>query len=105
MYAIIETGGRQYKVSEGDVITIDVPLEAGKEIRINKVLATVDESRTVVGNPYIEGAEVGAEVIGTGKSKKILIFKQKPMKGHRKLRGHRQPYSKLKIKEIKVVGG
>ncbi len=102
MYAIIEAGGKQYKVSEGDVITVDVPMEAGHEVRIDKVLAMMGESKTELGKPYIDGAEVTAEVIETGKSKKVLIFKQKPRKGHRKLRGHRQPYSRLKIKEIKI---
>lgn len=104
MYAIIEAGSKQYKVSEGEVIKVDMPMEVGKEIRIDKVLATVDESKTVLGNPYIENAEVTAEVIETGKSRKVLIFKQLPRKGHRKLRGHRQPFSRLKIKEIKSGG-
>lgn len=104
MYAIIETGGKQFKVSEGEVVKIDVPMEVGKEVRIDKVLAMVDESKVVVGNPYVDKAEVIAEVIEKGKSKKVLVFKQIPRKGHRKLRGHRQPYSKLKIKEIKVGG-
>lgn len=104
MYAIIETGGKQFKVSEGEVVRIDVPMEVGKEVRIDKVLAMVDESKVVVGNPYVDKAEVIAEVIEKGKSKKVLIFKQIPRKGHRKLRGHRQPCSKLKIKEIKVGG-
>lgn len=104
MYAIIEACGRQYKVSEGDSIRLDSPLELGSEIRIDKVLAMIDESRTLIGSPYIERAEVIAEVVDTGKSKKVLIFKQKPRKGHRKLRGHRQPYSTLKIKEIRTGG-
>lgn len=104
MYAIIETGGKQFKVSEGEVVKIDIPMEVGKEVRIDKVLAMVDESKLVVGNPYVDKAEVTAEVIEKGKSKKVLIFKQIPRKGRRKLRGHRQPYSKLKIKEIKVGG-
>lgn len=110
MYAIIEAGGKQFKVSEGEIIKVDTPMEAAKEIRIDRVLAAVsvpqphDESKTIVGNPYIDGAEVIAEVVETGKSKKVLIFKQRPRKGYRKLRGHRQPYSKLKIKEIRLGG-
>lgn len=104
MYAIIEAGGKQYKVSEGEIIRVDTPMEKAKEIKINRVLATVDESKTIVGNPYIDGAEVTAEVMETGKSKKVLIFKQRPRKGFRKLTGHRQPYSKLKIKEIRLGG-
>lgn len=104
MYAIIEAGGKQYKVSEGEVIKVDTPMEAAKEIRIEKVLAAVDESKTIVGNPYIDGAEVTAEVVEAGKSRKVLIFKQRPRKGYRKLTGHRQPYSKLKIKEIRLGG-
>lgn len=104
MYAIIETCGKQYKVAEGEVIRIDAPMESGKEVMISKVLAMIDESKTVVGNPYIEGAEVMAEVVGIGKSKKVLVFKQRPRKGYRRLRGHRQPYTDLKIKEIKLGG-
>lgn len=104
MYAIVEAGGKQYKVSEGEIIKVDTPMEGAKEIRIDKVLAAVDESKTIVGNPYIDGAEVTAEVVDAGKSRKVLIFKQKPRKGYRKLRGHRQPYSKLKIKEIRLGG-
>lgn len=104
MYAIIEAGGKQYKVSEGEIIKVDTPIEAAKEIRINKVLAAVDESKTIVGNPYIDRAEVTAEVVEAGKSRKVLVFKQRPRKGYRKLRGHRQPYSKLKIKEIRLGG-
>jgi large subunit ribosomal protein L21 len=104
MYAIIEAGGKQFKISEGDVIRVDVPMERGKEIKIDRVLAVVDEAKTVVGNPYIENAEVRAEVLDSGKSKKVLIFKQRPRKGHRKLRGHRQPYSSIKIKELKIGG-
>lgn len=104
MYAIIEACGRQYRVAEGDSIKLDRAMEPGSELRIDKVLAMIDESRTVVGNPYIEGSEVIAEVVETGKSEKILIFKQKPRKGYRKLRGHRQPYSRLKIKEIRIGG-
>lgn len=104
MYAIIEAGGKQYKVAEGEIIKVDAPMEVAKEIRIDKVLAAVDESKTIVGNPYIDGAEVTAEVVETGKSRKVLIFKQRPRKGYRKLTGHRQPYSKLKIKGIRLGG-
>ncbi len=104
MYAIIEAGGKQYKVSEGDVIKVDYAIDAGQDVKINKVLAAITESKTIVGQPYIENAEVTADVLESGKSRKVLIFKQRPRKGFRRLKGHRQAYSKLRIKEIKAGG-
>jgi large subunit ribosomal protein L21 len=102
VYAIIETGGGQYKVSPESTIKVQkLPFEKGQEIIIDKVLAvTRDNGEVIIGKPYVEGASVKAEVIETKKDKKILVFKKKPRKHHKKLRGHRQIYTYLKIKEI-----
>ncbi len=104
MYAMIETGGKQYRVEAGASIKVEkLQAEEGSEVKLEKVLAVVKEGQTVVGKPYVEGASVSAEVVGSGKNKKVLVFKQKPRKNHRKLRGHRQEYTELKIKEIQGV--
>jgi large subunit ribosomal protein L21 len=105
MYAIIEEGGRQHKVSSGQKIQVSrMDKEPGDEVVLDKVLAVVKEDGSVFGNPYVVNANVKAEVSGSGKGKKVLVFKMKPRKGHRKLRGHRQQYTTLNIKEI-VIGG
>lgn len=104
MYALIETGGRQYKVSEGDSIEVDsLDAEPGAEVKLEKVLALVKEGGTVFGSPYLSDASVSAEVVGPGKRPKVTVFKQRPRKVYRKLRGHRQPFTTLRIKEIKGV--
>ncbi len=99
MKAIFITGGKQYLVSENDEIFVEkLDVEAGKQIEFNEVLY-VDEK---VGNPFVKGAKVVAEVLKHGKSKKIKVFKYKPKKKYRKTQGHRQPYTKLIIKKIEV---
>lgn len=105
MYAIIETGGKQYKVSSGDTVRVDlISSETGAILDIEKVLVIVDGSKTVVGTPYVKGAEVKAEVLGTGKGKKILVYKKRPRRVYEKLNGHRQPFTTLKIKEVTFGG-
>jgi len=105
MYAIIETGGKQYKVSSGDTVRVDlISSETGAILDIEKVLVIVDGSKTVVGTPYVKGAEVKAEVLGTGKGRKILVYKKRPRKVYEKLNGHRQPFTTLKIKEVTFGG-
>lgn len=106
MYAIIETGGKQYRVSEGDMIKVEKLSSDGKdeEIILDKVLMINKEGISTYGSPYINGAKVKASIENTAKDKKTLIFKQKTRKGYRRLRGHRQFYTTLKIKEI-VFGG
>ncbi|MGB9715600.1 MAG: 50S ribosomal protein L21 [Thermodesulfovibrionales bacterium] len=105
MYAIIENGGKQYKVSPGDKIRIErLYVENGSEIVLDRVLMVSRDGESVFGSPYIEGAQVIAIVEGSGKAKKVLVYKQKPRKSTKKLRGHRQPYTSLKIKEI-IFGG
>ena len=101
MYAIIETGGKQYKVSEGDVIKVEkLAVEAGTAYAFDKVLVVSGENGISVGAPYVEGAKVGATEIGDGKAKKVVIYKYKSKKGFHKKRGHRQPYTMLKIDSI-----
>ena len=100
MTAIIETGGKQYKVAEGDVLFIEkLAVEAGDEVKFDKVLAILgDEPK--FGAPVVEGASVDASVVKNGKGKKIVVFKYKPKKGYRLRQGHRQPYTKVEIKKI-----
>lgn len=101
MYAIIETGGKQYKVAEGDVITVEkLGVEAGSEYKFDKVLVVAKDGDVKVGAPYVEGADVSAAVIGDGKAKKVVVYKYKSKKGFHKKKGHRQPFTKLEIKAI-----
>lgn len=101
MYAIIETGGKQYKVSEGDIITVEkLGVEAGQEFTFDKVLVVAKDGDVKVGAPYVEGAAVKASVIGDGKAKKVIVYKYKPKKGFHKKRGHRQPFTKLQITSL-----
>jgi large subunit ribosomal protein L21 len=100
MYAIIETGGKQYKVAPGDEIFIEkLEVNEGDKITFDKVFAVGGEGDLKIGSPDLK-AKVIATVIKNGKSKKIRIFKMKPKKGYRKRKGHRQPYTKVKIDEI-----
>ncbi len=102
MYAIIETGGKQYKVSEGDIIFVEkLAVEEGATIEIDKVLAGNNGTDFVVGAPYVAGATVACNVVKQGKSKKIHVIRYKSKKGEKKHIGHRQPYTKLQITSIK----
>ena len=101
MHAIIETGGKQYKVAEGDTLFIEkLNQEAGDAIKFDKVLAILDDKDAKFGAPVVEGASVDASVVKNGKGKKVVIFKYKPKKGYRLRQGHRQPYTKVEIKKI-----
>ena len=100
MYAIIETGGKQYRVQEGDVLTIEkLGVEAGETVEFDKVLVLAGEELKV-GAPYVEGAKVVGEVVENGKAKKVIIFKYKAKKDYRKKQGHRQPYTMVKIESL-----
>ena len=101
MFAIFVTGGKQYKVSEGDVVFVEkIDAEAGAEIKFNEVLAIGDDGKFTAGAPIVEGASVSAKVLSQTKGKKIIVFKMKPKKGYRNKNGHRQPYTKVEITAI-----
>ena len=103
MHAIIETGGKQYKVAEGDTLFIEkLPAEAGDAVTFRKVLAVIDGDQLTVGTPVVEGAKVDASVVKNGRGKKVIVFKYKPKKGYRRKQGHRQPYTKVTIGKISV---
>ena len=103
MHAIIETGGKQYKVTEGDTLFIEkLEAEAGQAITFDKVLAILDGDKATFGAPVVEGASVAATVVKNGKGKKVRIFKYNPKKGYRKRQGHHQPYTKVQIGAIQA---
>lgn len=104
MHAIIETGGKQYKVAEGDVVYIEkLDQEAGDTVKFDQVLAILDGDKATFGTPVVEGAKVEATVDKNGKGKKIVVFKYKPKSGYKRKQGHRQPYTKVTVNKI-VVG-
>lgn len=101
MYAIIKTGGKQYKVAEGDVLSIEkLDAEVGAEVSFD-ALMVVDGAEVKVGKPVVEGASVVAKVVEHGKGPKVIIFKMKPKKDYRKKQGHRQPFTKVEILSVK----
>ncbi|MEW6108441.1 MAG: 50S ribosomal protein L21 [Nitrospirota bacterium] len=105
MYAVVESGGQQYKVAKDDIIKVQkIDQEVGGEIKLDKVLMVSKDNNIFLGKPFLENATVQAEIQGSEKSQKVLVYKQKPRKGYRKLRGHRQGYTVLRIKDI-VFGG
>ncbi|WP_173916014.1 50S ribosomal protein L21 [Halobacillus sp. Marseille-Q1614] len=102
MYAIIETGGKQFKVQEGQEIYVEkVNVEAGETITFDKVLF-VGGDDTKVGAPFVDGATVTAKVEKQGRQKKLTVFKYKPKKNYKRKQGHRQPYTKLVVESIKA---
>ncbi|MBE6573219.1 MAG: 50S ribosomal protein L21 [Ruminococcaceae bacterium] len=101
MFAIIETGGKQYKVNEGDILFIEkLDVNEGDVVTFDKVLAVRDGDKFVSGTPCVKGATVTANVVKNGKGKKIHVLKYKPKKGEKKKIGHRQPYTKVQITKI-----
>ena len=102
MQAIFVTGGKQYKVSEGDVIYVEKLDFEGETVEFDNVLMTIDGDDVKVGAPKVEGAKVTAKLVKNGKSKKIMVFKFKAKKNYRRRQGHRQPYTKLQIEKISV---
>ena len=101
MHAIIETGGKQYKVAEGDTLYIEkLNAEAGDTVTFDKGLAVLDGDKATFGAPSVSGASVTANVVKNGKGKKILVFKYKPKKNYRRRQGHRQPYTKVEITKV-----
>ena len=102
MYAIIETGGKQYRVQEGDEIDVEL-LNADKEVQFDKVLFFHDGTNPQIGLPHLPKCSVHAEIIGQIKGPKVIAYKYKQRKKYRRLVGHRQNYSKVKIKKIVVA--
>ncbi|MFV0350903.1 MAG: 50S ribosomal protein L21 [Oscillospiraceae bacterium] len=103
MYAIIKTGGKQYRVEKGDEIYVEkIVAEAGDTVSFQDVLVVGDEGKVTVGEPFVKGAEVTATVVKNGKGRKINVFTYRPKKGSARRVGHRQPYTKLQITDIKA---
>ncbi|MDO5301324.1 MAG: 50S ribosomal protein L21 [Tissierellia bacterium] len=98
MYAVIETGGKQYTVHQGDVLKVEkLNAEVGDEVTFDKVLYIGGEGQAQVGRPYVEGKTVSAKVLKQDKAKKVIVYKYKPKKNERKKKGHRQPYTLVEI--------
>lgn len=101
MYAVIETGGKQYRVNEGDVISVEkLKVEAGKKIVFDKVLVIGEGKDIKIGTPYVDAAQVFGKVLENGKAKKVIIYKYKAKKDYRKKQGHRQPFTMVEITGI-----
>ena len=104
MYAIIESCGKQYKVSEGDVVFFEkLDAEEGKKVTFENVVLVSDEGKVEVGAPYVKGVKVEGKVVSHGKGKKIIVYKYKAKKNYRRTQGHRQPYTKVEITSIKTA--
>ena len=102
-HAIIETGGKQYRVKEGDVIFLEkLPIEPDETFSFSNILAVMNDDDTKIGAPYVKGAVVEASIVKHGKSKKIIVYKMHAKKGYRRKQGHRQPYTKVQIDKITV---
>lgn len=103
MYAVLTTGGKQYKVSEGDVIYVEkLNAEVDSNVELTEVLAVSNGETLKVGTPVVEGAKVVAKVVAQGKAKKITVFKYKAKKDYRRKNGHRQPYTKIVVEKIEA---
>ena len=104
MYAIIESCGRQYKVTEGDVVFFEkLNAEEGKKVTFDNVVLVSNDGKVQVGNPYVAGVKVEGKVVSHGKAKKIIVFKMKAKKNERTKQGHRQPYTKVEITSIQTT--
>lgn len=103
MYAIIETGGKQYRVSEGDTLYIEkLPAQADETVEIDRVLALVDGDNVKVGSPLVDGARVVLKVVRHGRGKKIIVFKYKAKKNYRRKQGHRQAFTQVTVEKIEA---
>jgi large subunit ribosomal protein L21 len=104
MYAIIETGGKQYRVEEDKAIRVEkLPTEQGEEVVFDRVLLYSDGAETKIGRPYLENCRVKGKVTLQGRGRKIVVFKYKPKKNYRRKKGHRQPFTEVLIKQIEVA--
>lgn len=101
MYAIIKTGGKQYKVAEGETVQVEkLDAEIGAEVVFDEVLTVVNDADVKIGKPVVEGAKVTAKVVDQGKAGKIFVFKYKAKSNYRKRQGHRQPFTAVEITKI-----
>ena len=101
MYAVIETGGKQYRVQEGDVLFIEkLEVEAGEKIDFSEVLLASKDGELKIGKPYVDATTVNATVVENGKGPKVIVYKYKSKEGYRRKQGHRQPYTKIKVEAI-----
>lgn len=101
MYAVINTGGKQYKVAPGDVVRVEtLDAKKGDTIELKDIYMIADGDKVSIGKPTLESARVTAEVMGDGRGEKLLIFKHRKRKGYRRTNGHRQNYTAIKVKEI-----
>lgn len=101
MYAIMETGGKQYKVQEGDILDVELlNAEVGDVVELQNVLMVSDQAGVKVGSPFVEGASVQVKVEKHGKGPKIIVFKYKAKKNYRRKQGHRQPYTRVVVEKI-----
>ena len=103
MYAIIKTGGKQYRVNEGDVISVEkLDVASGEKVVFDEILVVSNNGELQIGAPVVSGAKVEGTVVQQGKEKKVVVFKYKPKKDYRKKQGHRQPFTKIKIEKISL---
>jgi large subunit ribosomal protein L21 len=103
MYAVIETGGKQYRVQEGDTIFVEkLSAEEGETVTFDKIAALSKDDGFVAGTPYVDGAKVSAKIVKNGKAKKIIVYKYKAKKNYHHKMGHRQPYAKVQIEKIEA---
>jgi len=106
IYAIVQTGGKQYRVQPGDTIRVEaLPSADGDTIELNEVLMVSNDGDLTLGTPTVEGARVTAEVLGNGRGKKVVVFKYKAKTRYRRKNGHRQSYTELKVTDISMTRG
>lgn len=106
MYAVVETGGKQYKIAKNDIILVEeLKAKEGGTVKLNKVLLAREGNSLHVGNPYIKGSSVVCEVLGHVRGDKVIAYKYKKRKSSKKKIGHRQGFAKLKVKEIEIGKG
>ncbi|MHB1405317.1 MAG: 50S ribosomal protein L21 [Desulfitobacteriaceae bacterium] len=103
MYAVIETGGKQYRVQEGDVLKVEkIEANVGDTVTIDRVLLVAQDGAVKVGSPLVDGAKAMLKVVEHGKGEKIIVFKYKPKKNYRRKQGHRQPYTKVRVEALQA---
>lgn len=103
MFAVIETGGKQFRVKEGDTLFVEkLPVEAGQTVEVDRVLMVENNGELKVGTPNVDGAKVTLEVVRHGKGRKIIVFKYKAKKNYRRKKGHRQPFTEVVVKSIEA---